>query len=310
MRPRPFRFAVQSSSAPDVAAWRERARRAEALGYSTLYVPDHFGDQWAPIVGLTVAAEATETLNVGALVWDNDYRHPVVLAKEVATLDLVSGGRVEFGLGAGWMRSDYDESGIPYDPPGTRIERMAEGLAVMKALWSQERADFAGEHYALSGAQGLPRPVQRPHPRVVIGGGGKKVLSIAAQEADVVGFNASLAAGVVGPEVAATATAEAFDQRVAWVREAAGERFDSLELQCLAFVAMVVPNREEMFAALAPGFAMTPEVAAEVPIVLAGTVEQICDTLVERRERYGFSYWVVHDEYEDFAPVVERLAGT
>ena len=301
---------MQTSSAPDAATWRERARRVEALGYSTLYVPDHLGDQWAPIVGLTVAAEATETLNVGALVWDNDYRHPVVLAKEVATLDLVSGGRVEFGLGAGWMRSDYDESGIPYDPAGTRIERMAEGLAVMKALWSEGRADFAGKHYSVAGAQGLPRPARRPHPRVVIGGGGKKVLSVAAREADVVGFNASLAAGVVGPEVAATATAEAFDRRVAWVREAAGERFGDLELQCHTFAAVVAPDRDELFAALAPGFGLAPEVAAEVPIVLAGTVEQICDTLVERRERYGFSYWVFHDEFEDLAPVVARLAGT
>src|ERR1700694_5305341 len=138
----PFRFAVQLSSAPTGKAWRELSRKVEALGYSTLIIPDHFGDQWAPIVALTVAAEATTTLRVGSLVFDNDYRHPVVLAKEIATLDLASSGRVEFGLGAGWMTTDYDESGMALDPPGVRVARMVEGLAVMKALWASETASF------------------------------------------------------------------------------------------------------------------------------------------------------------------------
>src|SRR6185503_5700741 len=133
---RPFRFGVSSSHAPDGPAWRERARRAEALGYSTLLMPDHYQEQWEPVVGLTVAAEATERLNVGTLVFANDYRHPVMLAKSIATLDLATAGRVEFGLGAGWKRSDYDETGLAYDRPGVRIDRMSEALTIMRALWA------------------------------------------------------------------------------------------------------------------------------------------------------------------------------
>src|SRR5256885_1086312 len=149
---RPFRFGVITSNAPDGATWRERARRAEALGYSTLFLPDHFQEQWAPIVGMTIAAEATQRLNVGSLVFANDYRHPVVLAKEIATLDLATEGRVEFGLGAGWRRSDYEGAGLQYDGPGTRIDRMAEALAVMKGLWSSaEPLHHDGRHYTIAG---------------------------------------------------------------------------------------------------------------------------------------------------------------
>jgi probable F420-dependent oxidoreductase len=305
-----LRFGVITSHAPDGQAWRERARRAEALGYSTLFMPDHFQDQWAPTVGLTIAMEATEHLNVGALVYDNDYRHPVVLAKEIATLDLVSEGRVEFGLGAGWLRTDYDASGIAYDRPGARIERMAEGLAVMKALWSSDTpVDFEGAHYRIHGAIGTPRPHSTPHPRVCIGGGGRRVLGIAAREADIVGINATLTAGEVGPEAAASATPAAFAEKVGWVRDAAGERFDQLELQCHCAFVMVVDDRRAVAEAMAPGFGLTAE-ALEVPMVLVGTLDELADTVAARREQYGFTYWVVPDEAMDaFAPVVARLAG-
>ncbi|HMC52141.1 MAG TPA: TIGR03621 family F420-dependent LLM class oxidoreductase [Acidimicrobiales bacterium] len=309
---RPFRFAVQTSSAPDAKTWRQRARDAESMGYSTLYIPDHFGEQWGPLVGLTVAAEATERLNVGALVFDNDYRHPVVLAKEAATLDVVSEGRFELGIGAGWLRSDYEQSGLPYDRPGVRIERLAESLAIMKALWTDGKASFSGEHYTVTDAIGDPRPHTRPHPRVCIGGGGRRVLSLAAREADIVGFNATLTAGYVGPEAAATATAEQFDQRVAWVRQAAGERLGQIELQCHTSFVAVTEDRRSFAEDLAPAFEITVEEALEIPLVLVGTIEQMCEQLIERRERYGFSYWVVSSDsgMEAFAPVVERLAGT
>ena len=308
----PFRFAVMTSGAPDGSAWRARARQAEALGYSTLFMPDHFGDQWGPLVGLTIAVEATERLNVGALVFDNDYRHPVVLAKEIATLDLASEGRVELGLGAGWLRTDYSSSGIPYDRPGARIDRMAEGLQVMKGLWSSpEPVSFTGAHYTIDGAVGTPRPHTRPHPRICIGGGGRRVLSLAGREADIVGVNATLTAGEVGVEAAATSTPSAFDEKVGWIRAAAGERAEDLELQCNCAFVSVVPNRRELAAAMAPAFGLTADEALEVPLVLAGTVEELSETLVQRRERYGFSYWVVPDEaMVAFAPVVERLAGT
>ena len=304
---KPFRFAVQTSTAPDAAAWRARARQIEDLGYSTLYVPDHFIDQWGPLVALTVAAEATTTLNVGALVFDNDYRHPVVLAKEVATLDLISGGRVEFGLGAGWMRTDYEQSGIAYDEPAVRIDRLEEALAVYEQLW-RGPATFSGEHYQVAGAVAEP---STSAPKLVIGGGGKRVLGLAARHADIVGVNPSLRSGAVDEATARSAVAELFDQRVTWIREAAGDRFDDLELQVLTFVVAVGGDRDEVARMLAPGLGISEEQARDVPIALVGDVDAICDQLLERRERWGFSYWVVHDpEMEAFAEVVARLAGT
>ncbi len=308
---KPFRFGVQTSTAPDGKAWRERARKIESLGYSTLYIPDHFGDQWGPIVGMTIAAEATETLNVGALVFDNDYRHPVVLAKEMATLDLASEGRVEFGIGAGWMKSDYDEAGMDYDRPGVRIARMVEGLAVMKQLWREGTANYQGEHYTITNAKGTPRPAGATSPKIVIGGGGKKVLSIAAREADIVGVNPNLAAGYVGPEVAESSKASYYRDRVQWIKDAAGDRFDDLELQCLTFMVQFTDDRRGAYEQFAPLFGLTPEEAMEVPIALAGTVDDIVETLQKRREEYGFSYVIVHEpEMEAFGEVVARLAGT
>jgi probable F420-dependent oxidoreductase len=307
---RPFRFSLQASGAASGAAWRALARKAEELGFSTLTVPDHLDDQFGPLVALTSAVEATRSLRVGALVFDNDYRHPVHLAKEIATLDLLSEGRVEFGLGAGWMRSDYEAAGIAYDRPGVRIDRMLEGLAIIKALWADGSATLAGDHYQVSGLQGLPRPYTPGGPPVLIGGGGRRVLTAAARHADIVGFNVSLAAGAIGPEAAQSALAGLFDERVGWVRAAAGERFAQLELQLNTFAVLVVDDPQPMFAAIAPQFGLTPEQVGEVPMVLAGPVEEICDLLHARRERYGFSYISVHaHELDAMAPIVARLAG-
>jgi probable F420-dependent oxidoreductase len=306
-----FRFGVQLSNAPSGAAWRDLARRVESLGYSTLFLPDHFDDQFGPLVALTAAAEATRTLRVGSLVFGNDYRHPMVLAKEIATLDLLSEGRVEFGLGAGWMTTDYEQAGIAEDPPGVRIDRMAESLAVMKAIWSTGSVTFEGKHYAITGATGGPRTHQQPHPPIIIGGGGRRVLSLAAREADIVGVNPSLAAGTIGPAVLETTTAEFYRQRIAWVREAAGPRFDELELQCLTFAVQIVPDRAEAIARLASLLSVDPADVEGTPIALIGTIDEIVETLVARREAYGFTYIVVHEaEMEAFAPVVAALAGT
>ncbi len=305
-----FRFAVQLSRSDSADAWRDTAGKIEDLGYSTLFVPDHFDDQFAPAVALMAAADATTTLRVGSLVFGNDYRHPVVLAKEIATLDFLSGGRVEFGLGAGWMTSDYEQAGIPNDPPGVRIERMAESLAIMKSLWETGKATAKSAHYQVSGAIGQPEPQQRPHPPVIIGGGGNRVLTFAAREADIVGINPRLTAGYVGPETIATTTAEHYDERVRWVKEAAGGRFDSLELQCLTFVVQITPDRTAALERLASLMSVTPEQVAGTPVVLIGTQEQIIETLEERRQRFGFSYLVVHEgEMEAFAPVVAALSG-
>jgi len=306
-----FRFGVQLSNAASGAAWRDTARKIEDLGYSTLFIPDHFEDQFGPLVALTVAAEATTTLRVGSLVFGNDYRHPMVLAKEIATLDLVSEGRVEFGLGAGWMTSDYEQSGMALDPPGDRISRMAESLAVMKSLWSTGKATFEGEHYQIAGAIGAPTPHQRPHPPVIIGGGGRRVLGIAAREADIVGVNPSLAAGYVGREVLETTSAEYYHRRLEWIREAAGSRFDQLELQCLTFLVQIVPDRDEAIARLAGAMSVPAEQIDGSPIAMIGTTDQIIESLRRRREEFGLSYIVVHEaEMEALAPVVAALHGT
>lgn len=310
MGQRPFRFGVQLSAAPDARTWRDRARQAEDLGYATLWMPDHFDDQWGPLVGLTAAAAATTTINIGALVFDNDYRHPAVLAKEMATLDVVSGGRVELGMGAGWLRSDYERQGLRFDEPGTRVDRMEEGVQVVKALWSDGPATFEGDHYRLDGATGWPRPLQQPRPPILVAGGGRRVLGVAAREADIVGFNTSLGAGAVGPEAARSALAGRFRERVAWVREAAGDRFDHLELHCNTAFCLVGVDRRATAEAVAPGFGITPDEALEVPVALVGSVDEICASLERRREEYGFSYWAVPgDSLEAFAPVVARMAG-
>ncbi|MGH9178342.1 MAG: TIGR03621 family F420-dependent LLM class oxidoreductase, partial [Acidimicrobiales bacterium] len=302
---RPFRFGAQFASAADGRTWRERAKAAEDLGYATFWMPDHLDDQWGPLVGLTAAAAATTTIRIGALVFDNDFRHPAVLAKEMATLDLVSEGRLELGIGAGWLASDYVAHGLAFDPPHTRVERLEEAVQVVKGLWSGQPATFDGHHYRLDRASGWPRPVQAPHPPIMVAGGSRKVLGVAAREADIVGFNTSLAAGAVGPDAARSALAARFHERVAWVKEAAGDRFDELELQCNTAFCLVGVDRWATARAVAPGFGITPEEALDVPIALVGSVDEICATLERRREEFGFSYWAVPgDAFEAFAPVV------
>lgn len=307
---RPFRFGVQVSGVTDREEWRALARQIEDLGYSTLFLPDHFTQPLAPLVALAAAADATTTLRVGSLVLDNDYRHPLVLAREVATLAIMSDERVEFGLGAGWMVSDYEQSGIPFDRARVRIERMVESLHIMRELWSTGTCTRAGQYYSIYGAHGVPMPPGTEHPPIIIGGGGKRMLTVAAREADIVGFNPSLAEGVVGLETAKSATAARFKERVAWVREAAGDRLDQLEFQMLTFAVQVTEHREQFIEDAAPLFALTPEEVDQTPLALVGTVAQICESLLARREEYGFSYWVVHEEnIADFAPVVAAMSG-
>ena len=313
---RPFRFAVITSKAPDARAWRERARRAEALGYSTLLMPDHFQDQLAPLTALATAAAVTERLAVGTLVFDNDYRHPVVLAKELATLDLLTRGRVEVGMGAGWKRSDYDETGMVYDAPGVRIDRMVEAIDVMRALWkSTEPVRYAGKHYQIDGAVGTPAPHTSGGPALCIGGGGRRMLTVAARVADIVAVNATMTSGQLDASVAATASPQAFDEKLGWVRDAADAagRADEVELQCHCPFVQVTASAEERDAvleAIAPAFGSSADDARDIPLTLVGSIDEIVETLRRRRDRWGFTYTVVPDDaMEAFAPVVARLAG-
>jgi probable F420-dependent oxidoreductase len=307
---RPFRFGVQEHRASSAKEWREKARLVESLGYSTLSIPDHFGDQLGPIAALMSAADATTTLRIGSLVFDNDYRHPVVLAKEAATLDLLSDGRLDFGLGAGWLAADYEQAGMPFDPPGQRIERMSEGLAIIKSFFAGGSVSFSGKHYRVDGLEAWPVALQKPHPPIVLGGGGRRMLSLAAREADIVSVNYKLDEGRVNRKLVRTGFAEATDEKLAWIKEAAGERLSEIELSVTIFVANVTDDREVVAAALAAGLGAEPKDVYEMPHFLIGTVEQIIEDLVARRERYRISYVVVPGEAaESLAPVVERLTG-
>ncbi len=307
---RKFRFGIQTSGADSAQDWAEKAKKMEDLGYATLIIPDHFDDQYAPIPAMTAAADATSTLRFGTLVLDNDYRHPLVLAKELATLDVLSGGRLEIGLGAGWMKTDYAASGIPYDRPGIRVERFKEGLQIIKGLLSEGPFSFSGKHYTITEHEGTPRPVQKPHPPILVGGGGKKVLSIAAQEADIVGVNFSLAEGEVNPTVAATGSAEETHKRLGYVREAAGDRLEDIELNVMVFITQVTDDAAGTAERVSAGFGMAADDVMGSPHVLIGSTEQIEDTIIRRREEFGFTYVTFSsDAVETMAPIVKRLAG-
>jgi len=313
--PHPFRFAT-FGYADSRAAWVEYARKVESLGYATLLTWDHLSG-FAPIPALLSAAEATSTLRVGIHVLANDYRHPAWLAHEAATVDLLSDGRLELGLGAGWAREDYESTGLRYDPPGVRVERLAEAVTLIKRLWQEDVVTHSGKHYHTHALSLEPKPLQRPHPPIMIGGSSKRVLSLAAQEATIVGLSTkSTSAGQLD---ASTMASDAVAEKVQWIREAAGVRFSDLELH-IAAILVVDDNRQRgaeiAFARLRESamYAVnTIPNAAELldsPHAMIGSVEQIVETLQERREHYGISYITVAGDIDAFAPVVARLAGT
>ena len=309
--PRPFRFGIQLSSAPPGQDWAALAREAEDLGYSTLLMPDHFGDQLAPVPALAAAAAATSALRIGPLVLDNDYKHPVVMAKEMATLDVLSGGRLELGLGAGWMASDYEQSGIPMDPAGVRVDRLEEAVAIVKGLMAPGAFSYEGKHYRVTDLDGLPKPVQSPPP-LLIGGGGPRVLALAGREADIVGLNPAVRSGQVDAAAARDGGADVTDRKLGWVREAAGERYGGIELTMLIYMAVITDDRAGTMAATAPLFGLEPEGLEHYPHAWVGTVDQIAADLEARRDRWDVSYLVVQgvDTMRAMAPVVARLAGT
>jgi probable F420-dependent oxidoreductase len=317
-RRRPFRFGVQASSppggftGPDAGdRWRALARRIEAMGYASLTVADHLDEQWAPVPALVSAAEATTTLRIGTLVLCNDYRHPVMVAKEAASIDVLSGGRLELGLGAGWMTTDYEQAGIPLDRAGVRIDRLAEAVAVVKGLFAEGPVRFEGEHYRIDGLDGRPKPVQRPGPPLLLGGGARRMLTHAGREADIVALNPSLHAGVIDAAAGPSATADATEEKLRWIADAAGDRYADLELQTRVHLATITDDRGALAEAIAPTMGVSPEQALDTPHALAGTVDEIVEQCIERRERFGLSYICIGlDAHEAFEPVVARLAGT
>ena len=247
-RRNPFTFGMQLTGAADAASWLDLARRAEVLGYTTVSLPDHFGDQFAPFAALGAVAAATSRVRLSMGVLVNDFRHPVVLAKEAATLDVVSGGRLDLGLGAGWLQDEFDAAGIAFGPAAERIERLGEAVRIVRALLRGERVHHTGRWYTIAGVTGLPRAVQRPAPPILLGGGGQKMLALAGREADIVSVVTANAGRRLGAGLGRDATLERARVKVGWVREAAGTRVADIVLHTRVSVATVTDTAREIAA--------------------------------------------------------------
>jgi probable F420-dependent oxidoreductase len=309
--PRTFRFAAELHEPLEGRTWLDSFRELEDLGYSTLFLPDHFDEGPGPLATLGAAAAVTSTLRLGVLVLDCDYRHPAVVHRELATIDVISEGRLEVGLGAGWKRTDYERSGIPMDRPGVRVDRLIEHTTVLKGLFAGGPFTFHGEHYRITELEGTPAPHTPGGPPILIGGGAPRVLGFAGREADIVGVNASIHSGEIDTDAAHDALPDRIDRKVAWVREAAGDRFDDLELNAWLSVATITDDTDGVAAMVAELFSARPEDVLASPLALIGSEAEIAERLHERRERWGYSYTVIPGaEARSFAGLVQRLTGT
>ena len=307
---RRFRFGVEMMRPFDGMSWADSARRLESLGYSTLFVPDHFHEGLGPITAMTAAAMATTTLKVAPMVLNTDLRHPAILARELASIDIVSGGRLEVGLGAGYNPLDYSRSGIAMDPPKVRVDRLIEHTRVLKALWSDQPTTFDGVHYRIENLDGTPKPLTPGGPPLLVAGGGRRMLRFAAQHADIVGVNVHLPAAP-DADSARDALPDSIDEKFEWIRAAAGERFDDLEFSAWLSVGRVTNDAPSLGERLSAQFGAPAAVVLESPLILAGTIDEIIDRLERRRARWNYSYLVVpQPATHDFAPVVEMLADT
>jgi probable F420-dependent oxidoreductase len=309
-RTRAFRFGVTCEFVADRDEWRTFCQRVERIGATNLLVSDHFGDQLALIPALAAAIDATTTLRVGALVACNDYRHPVMHAKELATLDLLSDGRVDWGIGAGWLASEYEMAGLPFDPPGVRVDRLQEAVMVMKACFGDEAVTFEGRHYRVRGLRGTPKPRQQPHPPLLVAGAGKRLLSFAAREADMIGVAPSISARQVGDHPASQSVEAAVDEQMGWIRDAAGARCADIELNMVAFPVAVTDDAEGAAARIGPAVGLTARQTRAAPHIWIGSCDEIAASLETYRERWGVSYWAIPANALDrVLPVIERLAG-
>jgi probable F420-dependent oxidoreductase len=292
----PFRFGVSGGALTDPHEFVALAQEAESLGYSSIAISDHLDDGLAPLIALTAAAAATTDILLSTLVLANDFRNPVVLAKEIATLDQFSRGRVEWGIGAGWKTTDYERAEIELDRPGVRIARLERSIATMRDCFARD--------------DGMAFTSQRPHPPLILAGGGPRVLGLAGREADIVGLNFSLASGEIGTAAGATGTPDHTDAKIEAIRTGAGDRFVQVELQTRVHMVIETDDREGTIEAMAPAFDLTPADARHMPHVLVGSIDEMCASLHDWRDRWGISYvtWSA-DAIDTMAPVVERLTG-
>jgi probable F420-dependent oxidoreductase len=320
---RPFRFAVQSFNAKSGREWGERARRAESLGYSALHLADHLlgpgpalaktnhpVQNLAAVPAMAHAAAVTSTLKVGCRVFCVDYRYPIVLAKEAMTLDLLSDGRLELGLGAGWLAEEYHATGFAFDPPGTRIGRLEDVIAGLRAFAADGVLDVQNDTIRWQGFEGVPKPVRRPLPSLMIGGGSQRILRIAGREADIVSINFNNRAGVIGPDGIRTSLSAETERKVGWIRAGAGARFADIDLEIAAYFTFVTDDAKPMVQMFANTFGVSETDMRDFPHALFGSADHICETLEARRAHYGINYVTVNeDAMVPFAPVVARLSG-
>jgi len=307
---RAFRFGVEMMAPFAGSSWADSARELEALGYSTLFVPDHFDEGYGPITAMATAMVATTSLRVASAVFAADFRHPAVLARELASIDQLSEGRLEVGLGAGYQVNDYTGSGIAMDPPRVRVDRLIEYVAVLKGLFAEGPFDFAGEHYRVTGLDGSPAPYRPGGPPIFVAGGGPRMLCFAATQADIVGVNPSLPSSDVVATSVQDALPARIDRKFEWIREAAGPRLGELEFHAWLRWAQVTGDAQAAAQSLTARFGASTDQILASPIVLVGSVPEIIDRLHERRERWGYSYVTLQQPVaREFAPVLAALAA-
>jgi len=309
---RTFRFGLAAATSGAADQLLTAARRAEELGYYSLVMGDHY-EQWrvlGPLTGMVAIANATTTLHTGTLVLNNELRNPVVLAKELATIDQLSGGRLEVGIGAGWHAGDFEITGVPMPRPGERIDRLREAVSIIKQAFADGPLSYSGDHYTVKEHDAVPKPVQRPHPPIVIGGGGPKVLTLAAQEADKICVSPSSAAGAIGAEMGESMTRDATLAKLELIRDVAGPRYDEIEIMNIIYRSAVTPDYEAVAAQFGAEMGMSAEEAMRAEVFLIGTPSMIEDEMQRRRELYDVSYYVLMDDaIDEFAPIVEMLTG-
>lgn len=320
---RPFRFGFTGGASSKRQKLLDAARAVEALGYSTFGLADHFVRPFAPLIAGQAVADATTTLRITQTVLAQDFREPAVLAKELATLDVLSEGRLQVGLGAGWLREEYEDAGIDFLPTPARIERLEETAVILKGLFSDGPFSCSGKHFTIRSLVGVPTPVQRPRPPIMIGGGGRKVLSVAARQADIVQLMPSNRDGRMGLDPSQF-SAPALEEKIGWITDAAGARFDEIELSAQLIECAVTDRPDEHLSDLAARIASVTErmgggridfggeALRASPIVAVGSLDEVCQRLIDTRERFGISYFVapIDAKPEVLAPVIAALSGT